>query len=261
MNGLLVYDYEGARRNKWFIDRLIECAKKVGLKLTVKYADEPFGGAYVSFAVVRADNADINARYERKGLRVFNNALTAEIANDKWRTYELCNRLGLPVMPTYRTMPERFPVIIKSVNGHGGKEVFWANNELSAMEYERKIAYAGKRFIFQQPCSDIGIDVRLYMMGGDVVAAVERTGADFKSNFSLGGSVRVVEPAAEQVQAAQKIAAHLHSDYIGIDFIRHNGEWVVNEIEDAAGARMLYASSDIDIAEVFAEYIARELQG
>ena len=34
------------------------------------------------------------------------------------------------------------------------------------------------------------------------------------------------------------------------------GGYVVNEIEDSAGARMLYKTSDIDVADVFAEYVA-----
>ena len=35
--------------------------------------------------------------------------------------------------------------------------------------------------------------------------------------------------------------------------------WVLNEIEDSAGARMLYSCTDIDIIETFVSYIAYEM--
>ena len=42
---------------------------------------------------------------------------------------------------------------------------------------------------------------------------------------------------------------------MGIDFLPHQNGYVVNEIEDAAGTRMLYRCSNIDMAKVFMEYV------
>ena len=39
----------------------------------------------------------------------------------------------------------------------------------------------------------------------------------------------------------------------------HNGKWVLNEIEDAVGARMLYSLADFDIVKEYAAYIAERL--
>lgn len=41
----------------------------------------------------------------------------------------------------------------------------------------------------------------------------------------------------------------LPMDFAAIDFIFNNGQAAFNEIEDAAGARMLYSISDIDIVK------------
>ena len=35
----------------------------------------------------------------------------------------------------------------------------------------------------------------------------------------------------------------------------HDGGWVLNELEDPVGARMLYSLSDIDVAKTLIEYI------
>ena len=45
-----------------------------------------------------------------------------------------------------------------------------------------------------------------------------------------------------------------------IDFIFNNGQAAFNEIEDAAGARMLYSISDIDIVKMQVEYMMKELK-
>ena len=36
------------------------------------------------------------------------------------------------------------------------------------------------------------------------------------------------------------IAALVQADYYAIDFVRHQGRWIFNELEDTVGARMLY---------------------
>ena len=48
------------------------------------------------------------------------------------------------------------------------------------------------------------------------------------------------------------------ADYIGVDFIKDHGKWIVNEVEDAAGARMLYSLTDLDIAEMYMSHICEK---
>ena len=52
----------------------------------------------------------------------------------------------------------------------------------------------------------------------------------------------------------------LGADYYGIDFVFDNGKAVFNELEDAVGARMLYANTDIDIIEMYINYIKGSLR-
>ena len=51
----------------------------------------------------------------------------------------------------------------------------------------------------------------------------------------------------------------LPMDFAAIDFIFNNGQAAFNEIEDAAGARMLYSISDIDIVKMQVEYMIKEV--
>ena len=260
MNGLLVYDTIGAKRNGWFIEKLTGEFERAGivLRLCITDGKKAVAAEGIDFAIVRTIAPEINGGLERAGIKTFNNYITSSVANDKWETYLLCEKLGIPVMPTYENVEQadKFPCIIKSCNGHGGTEVFRAENRDELIERQNFFKSAGKKFIVQKYCSDPGRDMRVYVMGGKIIASVLRYNPDsFKSNFSLGGKARLASPDASQVEAVEKIAARLKSDYIGVDFIFNDGRWVLNEIEDVVGSRMLYEVTDIDVAAEYCSYI------
>ena len=121
---------------------------------------------------------------------------------------------------------------------------------------------AGKQGIVQAQNTTLGKDVRLYALGGEIVAGVLRTSErDFRSNFSLGGQVQPFEADEWQRAIVAKLHEKLRFDYVGVDFLPDGaGGWVLNEIEDAAGARMLYQTSSVDIAALFMRHVIRQMQ-
>ena len=101
--------------------------------------------------------------------------------------------------------------------------------------------------------------MRVYVLGGKIIASVLRSSdSDFRSNFSLGGNVELTEPDDEVKEYVRILAEELDPDYIGIDLIRDGGRWVLNEMEDAAGARMLYKLTDLDIADMYMCHICEK---
>lgn len=230
------------------------------------------------FAINRSRNATISRQLENCGIRVFNSAEVTEICNNKGKNYEYLKGVVpfLPVkyngkiiisdivknnMNVDSVMPEKleYPYVIKSCAGHGGSQVFMVNNrdeEKQALEKLKDIPY-----LIQQCCSDLGKDVRIYIIGNEIVAAVLRTSKDsFKSNYSLGGKVEPYTLNNSEVDMVKSIIEKLPLDYAGIDFTFHNGKAVFNEIEDAVGARMLYQVSDLDIVQIYVQYIVNQLQ-
>lgn len=155
----------------------------------------------------------------------------------------------------------KFPYIMKSCDGHGGTEVFWIDNSDKLFEMKDWFQLSNKEFIIQKPCSELGKDMRIYVMGNEIISGVLRYNPDsFKSNYSLGGKAQKVDPADYQIDIVKKIVNFLKSDYIGVDFIFDNGKWVLNEIEDVVGARMLYEVTGIDIAREYCKYIVSKLK-
>lgn len=262
MNGWLCYNKTGAEKNAWFINRLISEAGKHGLSLSLKIIDGfPFSFENLpDFAIVRFICPLLNDYFQSHGVRVFNNALTTRIACDKWLTYEFLLDNGMPVLQTElcfkQSMP--FPLVAKSRDGHGGSEVFWVKNK-TALERVKNILDCND-FILQKPSDILGKDMRVYAVGGEIVACVLRTSkTDFRSNFSLGGSVALTQPDEQQKKLVKKLYELLRYDFVGIDFLPTENGWVINEIEDSAGARMLYSISDTDIASLMIQHVQKTL--
>ena len=267
MRGILIYDTAGKRRNEWFISRLIESAKIRGCELElVIYEDgvkEPLTPP-PDFAIVRTIRPELNKMLEELGIVTFNNHVTSRVANDKWQTAVTARELGIEIMDTAPLGSDEadsfeYPLVLKAVDGHGGNEVFLVNNP----EEARDIASANtdKRFILQRLCDEPGVDMRVYVMGEKIVAATKRISkTDFRSNFSLGGSAETDTPTNDMISTINKLHTALDFDFVGVDFIRNSGRWVLNEIEDVVGTRMLYSLTDIDAADKYIEYILGKLK-
>lgn len=260
--GWLIYDEQGARRNEWFIASFLQTAERYGVKLLFKLANEElFNATLPDFAIVRTIAPTINRFFEERGVPVFNNYETAKVANDKWRTYQLCQALNIPTMKTQPlSVPLRLPLplVLKSKNGHGGTEVFLAENEEA---FKRLLpTIDADNFIAQEFCSSPGKDMRVYVLNGEVVCGMLRQSEkDFRSNFSLGGNARVCEVSKKQREMIAKLHSALGCDFVGMDFIQHHGEWMLNEIEDVVGTRMLYAHTSLDVIDLYFQHILKKL--
>ena len=249
MNGYLIYDRSDAEINAWFIEHFIATAKEFGHNLVLKYTDEALT-PYPDFAIVRARDYKINEKLEENDVLVFNNSFLSLVANDKEISYKLAELYRLDIMPTFYSLPNElsFPFVVKDAFGHGGTQVFLVNDEAQLKTALGKI----QKPIFQAVCSDMGKDLRVYVLNNEIVACMLRESRDdFRSNFCLGGSAKVYEPNEEELCVIKKAMSMFDINFAGIDFIFHNGKLMFNEVEDAVGSRMLYSLTDIDIVKLW----------
>lgn len=263
MNGILIYTPEDAAKNTWFIQQMQQEGARRGhmIHLWVTNPGKPLPmDVPIDFCINRSRNAGFSRALEEMGVPCINPSETIRIANDKWETFLLLRKLSLPCMDTFLPEnPPSFPFVVKSLAGHGGSQVFLVHNEKEYAAVQAQLQTLP--YLLQPLCDEPGVDVRAYCMGEKVIAAVKRTSAaDFRSNFSLGGQVALFTPEPCQLDCIRALQKALQWDYVGVDFIRHNGQWVVNEIEDAAGARMLYRLADIPFIPLFWDQIETHLR-
>lgn len=144
-------------------------------------------------------------------------------------------------------------VVVKSVSGHGGTEVFLVENQ----EFDPRMLTIESDFVIQPLVGNKHQDLRVYVLGKEILACVLRTAKEgFKSNFSLGGNVELYQLTEEQEENINRITALFDFGLVGIDFIvADDGTLLFNEIEDVVGARMLYQCTDINLVKKYLSFI------
>lgn len=239
MKPILVYTKEEAARNAFAVDKL--CSLLGAVLVTPDYDGE------AQYVINRTNDWRIGKKYEQRGVRVFNPSVFSRLANDKQACYDYMEQNGITVMPTRCAVP---PFVKKPRGGHGGQGVVMCH---SAEDYDATM-------VCQQPASDLGKDLRVWVLGGEIVTAVLRVSqTDFRSNFCLGGEAIPYALSDAEREEVKKIIFLVQGDYYGVDFVFHHGKIVFNELEDTVGARMVYAKTDIDMLALYAEYIKREV--
>ena len=191
---------------------------------------------------------------------VFNNWFVSEICNDKAKTYQYLANRGIPMMDSCFCTKESYgecfpyPVVVKSCSGHGGTEVFLVHDRA---EYKQACSrISSQKIVVQKAASRLGKDLRVYVLGKEILAAVLRqSDRDFRSNFSLGGRAAVVELSREERRLVEQITGLFSFGLAGIDLIYDKGRPVLNEIEDVVGARMLYQTTGIDLVGRYLDFV------
>ena len=277
--GLLLYTPKDAERNRWFIEQLCAYAEAEGLSLRLCLVEN--GNPFVpfrqhpdaAFLINRSRFGGISDYAEnRLHIPCFNSRYVTGITNFKYMTYlEMHCDHGVPMAKTqqismHNPLPElTYPLVAKPQNGHGGEGVAWIENaeQLEAYRAEFNAAHPEPTypFLVQEPVVP-GWDVRVYVLSGEIYAAVLRTSAvDFRSNFSLGGHAEVIEPDAEMRKLVAQVQRIMPLDFAGVDILkRSDGSYLLGEIEDAVGCRMLYQLTDKDPARDFIRAVAQALR-
>ena len=246
----------------------------------------------ISFVINRSRNSLLARSFEETGIRVFNSRMVTEILNDKDLTKRYLDRRlkengagALPFMDYIvceldnnicyeKARSFGYPFVAKPSNGHGGSFVRLIRSETELERFLEELSVYQNdpegfdppgepvhKLLFERPASESGKDLRIYVLGGRMIASVMRRGSsDIRANFSLGGEAFLHELNEEERSIAASVIKALPSDLIGIDLIYHNGHPVFNEAEDAVGCRMLYQTTDIDIAEEYMKYIADRMR-
>jgi len=279
-SGLLIYRREDYKKNQWFAQQFIARAQEYGLTIDFVLTDELFLGIddqfYVTvrgkrlstpdFVINRSRNSIIATHFEKMGCRVFNTAMITEICNHKGKTHQFINANGIKSVKTWignrhdfcvEQFDGDFPLILKSVAGHGGRGVFLVANEEELAE--KLSLFSDDEFILQEICTNPGIDIRVFVMGNEILAAVKRySEKGFKANYSLGGKVEPYSLNESEKRLVKKITQLAQFDFVGIDFLLdEEGHFLFNEIEDMVGSRVLYTCYDMDVVGLYLAYVKK----
>lgn len=237
-----------------------------GDKLVGYDAVIPRIGASVTFygmAVLR--------QFEMQGVYPLNESVAIGRSRDKLRSMQLLARdgIGLPVT-TFAHDPKQTdevlklaggaPLVIKLLEGTQGLGVVLADTDRSAQSVIEAFRATNTNILVQEFIKEAGgTDIRAIVVGGKVIAAMKRTGAEgeFRSNLHRGGSANVIKLSPEERSTAIRSAKAMGLNVCGVDMLRANHGPVVMEVNSSPGLEGVEKATGLDIASEIIEYIEK----
>lgn len=210
-------------------------------------------------------------QFEMQGVYPLNESVAIGRSRDKLRSMQLLARdgIGLPVT-TFAHDPKQTeevlelaggaPVVIKLLEGTQGIGVVLADTKRSAKSVVEAFRGAGVNILLQEFIKEAGgTDIRAIVIGGKVVAAMKRTGAegDFRSNLHRGGSAEIIKLSPEERSTAIRAAKSMGLNVCGVDMLRANHGPVVMEVNSSPGLEGVEKATGLDIAGMVIEYIEK----
>jgi RimK family alpha-L-glutamate ligase len=205
------------------------------------------------------------------GLPVVNPPRCLERTIDKHWTTRLLAEAGVPTPRTvvaenladallaFATLGD---VVVKPLLGSGGRGIVRVGDPdlawrtFRALEEQRAVLY------LQEFVPHGRFDLRLFVAGGEVVAAARREGNGWKCNVAAGAVTHAHTPSAAQADLAARAAAAVGADYAGIDLLEaEDGRLYVIEVNGIPGWSGLQKVTPIDIAAVVAARVRARIGG
>lgn len=208
-------------------------------------------------------------QFEMMDVYPLNESVAIGRSRDKLRSMQLLSRegIGLPVT-TFAHDPRQTeevlklagnaPLVVKLLEGTQGIGVVLADTNRSAKSVIEAFRGAKVNILVQEFIKEAGgTDIRALVVGGKVIAAMQRTGAEdeFRSNLHRGGSAKTIKITPEERSTALRSAKALGLNVCGVDMLRSNHGPVVMEVNSSPGLEGVENATGIDIAGKIIEFL------
>ncbi len=204
---------------------------------------------------------------EERGVPVINSPRAIERSVDKFYTTALLQEAGLPTpetvvcegvgdaMAAVRAMGD---VIVKPIFGSMGHGMVRVSDPDVAFRVLRSLQQVRAVFYVQRAVDHGGRDVRVFVVGGTVLGAIERRAPDgeWRTNVSGGGSARPFDLPPAWAELALRAAAAVGADYAGVDLLpSREGAVFVLEVNGIPGWHGLQQATGLDVAGAIVEHL------
>ena len=153
-----------------------------------------------------------------------------------------------------------FPVVVKLLESTHGVGVALAHTPYQLERIAEGFLRLQDRVLVQEFVAESdGRDVRALVVGGRVVAAMERRAADgeFRANIHRGATAERVELSATDAALAVRAAEVLGVAVAGVDLLPSDRGALVLEVNASPGLEGIEAATGVDIAGSIIEYAAQ----
>ena len=222
-------------------------------------------GASVTFygaAVVR--------QLEMMGVFCINGSVAITRARDKLRSLQMLSKkgIGLPVTGFAHSLDEiqdlikmvgGTPLVIKFLEGTQGIGVILVETAKAARSVLEAFLGLKVNIMVQEYIKEAnGADIRCFVVGGKVVAAMQRQAKspeEFRSNLHRGGIATPIGITAEERSMAIRSAQILGLSLAGVDIVRSARGPLIMEVNASPGLEGIEKTTGIDVASEIISFL------
>ena len=238
-----------------------------GEELTGFDAIIPRIGASITFygtAVVR--------QFEMMGVYSVNESVAISRSRDKLRSLQLLARKGIGLPVTGFAHSTQYtqdlislvggaPLVVKLLEGTPGIGVVLTETEKAAESVIEAFRGLKAQILIQEFIKEAGgSDIRCFVVGDKVIAAMKRQGAEgeFRSNIHRGGKASIVRLTPEERSTAVRSARIMGLNVAGVDILRSNHGPVVMEVNSSPGLEGIEKATGKDVAGNIIQFIEKQ---
>ncbi len=201
-------------------------------------------------------------QFEMMGVYPLNESVAITRSRDKLRSLQLLSRkgIGLPVtgyankpsdIPDLIDMVGGPPLVVKLLEGTQGIGVVLAETRKAAESVIEAFMGLKADIMVQEYIGESGgADIRCFVIGDKVVAAMQRQAApgEFRSNLHRGGTASLVRLSPAERATALRAAKTMGLNVAGVDILRSNHGPLVMEVNSSPGLEGIEAATGKDVA-------------
>jgi ribosomal protein S6--L-glutamate ligase len=216
---------------------------------------------YYGAAVVR--------QFEMAGIYSVNESQAISRSRDKLQSLQLLSRAGVGLPTTGFAHATQDiggllkvaggpPVVVKLLEGTQGLGVVLAETTKAAESVIGAFRQLDANILVQEYIKEAGgADIRAFVVGGRVVAAMKRQAppGEFRSNLHRGGTAAAIKLSPIERSMAIRAAKTMELNVAGVDLIQSSEGPLVIEVNSSPGLEGIETASGVDVAGEIIEFI------
>ncbi len=213
-------------------------------------------------------------QFEMMGVFTLNDSVAISRSRDKLRSLQLLAKkgIGLPVTGFAHSIDATnelikmcggAPLVVKLLQGTQGMGVVLAETKKAAESVIEAFKEVRADILVQEYIAESkGADIRCIVLGGKVIASMERQAIDgeFRSNLHRGGVAKKITITPEERKTAIRAAKVMGLHLAGVDLLRSQRGPLVMEVNSSPGLEGIEKTTNKNVAEKIIKFLESSIK-
>ena len=268
------------KKKDYDVEFFVPSTMKVSVSFKDKFKDR-FKNLEPRAALVRGFGAsntqkiffrlDVLRAIEEYDVKLINSRESLEIASDKFLTSVFLEKHQIPTPKTVicedpNSALEAFEelggdCVYKPLFGSKGIGITRLNDRAFAENVLYSLSRLNEVFYLQEFIDHYNRDIRILVLGDEVVAGMYRVGDNWKTNIYTGAKAKPLEISDELENLAIKSAQITKTEIAGVDIIESSKGFLVLEVNSIPGFTALQKVTSINLPEEIVNYFLKSAKG